>query len=65
VRVLRPKEAAEKLGISIATLYRWEAEGKLPGRRQIGEGVSGWIDDELEKWINDRPEAGQPERKRT
>jgi excisionase family DNA binding protein len=63
VRVLRPKEAAEKIGVSVATLYRWEAEGKLPQRRQIGEGVSGWLDDELEEWIRNRPKADEPERK--
>jgi excisionase family DNA binding protein len=58
MRVLRPKEAAEKLGISVGTLYRWEAEGKLPPRLQIGEGVSGWTDDDLDEWIRTRPEAG-------
>ena len=35
-RSLSPKEAASALGISIRTLYRWEAEGNLSTVRTVG-----------------------------
>jgi putative resolvase len=35
-RLLSPKEAASELGISIRTLYRWEAAGNLVAVRTVG-----------------------------
>jgi putative resolvase len=35
-RLLSPKEAASALGISIRTLYRWEAAGNLSAMRTVG-----------------------------
>lgn len=39
---LRRPEAAEALGISLATLYRWERDGILPRAAKPTYGVSGW-----------------------
>lgn len=59
-RVLRTAEVAKRLGIGRTTLWRWEQDKRIPPRRQIGPGVIGWVESELEEWIQGRPtvEAG-------
>lgn len=42
VRVVRVREARERLAIGRSTLYRWIALGLLPPLRKIGPSVSGW-----------------------
>jgi predicted DNA-binding transcriptional regulator AlpA len=56
--VLRPRKAAELLGISRAALYRWEAAGILPRRVTVGPGVSGWLTADLEAFLATRERGG-------
>lgn len=56
-RILRANELAQRLGISRTTLWRWEREGLLPARRQVGPNVAGWISSEIEEWVVSRPTA--------
>lgn len=44
-------------GISHSTLWRWEREGKFPKRRRLGKNSVGWLQDEIEDWINNRAEV--------
>lgn len=48
--LLRPKEAAEMLCVSRATLWRWCAEGKLPAPVRLG-GVIRWRSADLTAWV--------------
>lgn len=59
--ILRPAQAARLLGISRATLYRWEAAGRLAPRVILGPGTSGWREEDLAAFIAAAPRGG-PER---
>lgn len=53
LKVIRPKELAELLSISIPTLYRMENKGKLPPKRRISKRVVGWLSSDIEQWLKD------------
>lgn len=53
--ILRPEEAAEFLGISRPTLYRWAKElPDFPAQVKLGPRIGGWRKDELEAWLASR-----------
>lgn len=54
-QILRPKTVCKILGISVPTLYRWEAEGKFPIQKiKIGPNSVGYRSDHLENWIEEK-----------
>ena len=57
-RILRPTQAARLLGISRATLYRWERAGRLAPRIILGPGTSGWKEEDLAAFIAAAPRGG-------
>lgn len=59
--ILRPAQAARVLGVSRATLYRWEAAGRLAPRVILGPNTSGWREEDLAAFIAAAPRGG-PER---
>ncbi len=54
-RVLRPAAAAHKLGVSRATVYRWERSGAIPSRIQLGPHAVGWYERDLDEFLERRP----------
>lgn len=48
---LTAKETAELLGCSVRSLWRWEAQGKIPEGRRIGRTVR-WDRREIENWLS-------------
>ena len=55
MQVLRPKELARILGVSVPTIYRYDKQGLLPPRRRIGPKISGWLKSEISTWLESRP----------
>ena len=55
--LLTRAEVARRLAISIRTLFRLEAEQKLPPRIQVTERIVGYRSSEIEKFLNDRTVA--------
>lgn len=55
MKLLREKDVLERLGISRATLWRWERAGITPPRRQVGPNVVGWLEEEIDDFIASRP----------
>jgi predicted DNA-binding transcriptional regulator AlpA len=53
--IVRPSQAARLLGISIATLYRWESAGRLAPRVRLGPNTSGWREEDLAAFIAAAP----------
>jgi prophage regulatory protein len=58
-RIIRPLEAARLLGITRATLYRWEKAGRLAPRVILGPGTSGWKEEDLAAFIEAAPRGGR------
>lgn len=58
-RIIRPAQAARLLGISRATLYRWEASGRLAPRVILGPNTSGWREEDLAAFIAAAPRGGR------
>ena len=52
MRILRPKQVAQKLEISVATLYRIARRPGFPERVQLGPRSTGWIEGEIEQWLS-------------
>lgn len=44
-----------RTGLSRVTIWRLEKQGKFPQRLQLTIGTVGWIDDEVDKWLQSRP----------
>ncbi len=57
MRLLRPTEVAQRVGLSRATLWRLEHAGEFPPRRQIGPHSVGWLEHEVEELVESRPAA--------
>lgn len=49
-RVVRPKEAAIKLGVSKATLWRYASRPDFPQKIKM-QGTVGWLDIDLNQWV--------------
>lgn len=57
-RILRPAEAAQKLGVTRQTLYAWQRLGLLPAPARLGLRAVGWKESTLDAWIASRDEGG-------
>ncbi len=55
MRLIRTDEVATRTGLSRTTLWRLERKGEFPVRRQIGENSVGWLESEVDDWIESRP----------
>jgi predicted DNA-binding transcriptional regulator AlpA len=51
-RLLRAKEVAFRLGISIPTLYHWEKTEGFPTRIRLGPNSVAWKGDEVQQWLD-------------
>jgi len=51
-RLLRTRDVAELLDVSVETVLRWHRSGKLPGGRRLGANVLRFDRDELEAWLD-------------
>ena len=57
IRVIPLSEVIEITTISRSTLFRMVEKGSFPAPRQIGERRVGWLSDEVQAWLLDRPVA--------
>ena len=51
MRILSAKEVAEKTSFSTGHLRRLAKENKFPKSVQISENRSGWLEEDVNKWI--------------
>jgi prophage regulatory protein len=51
MRVLRKREVADRLGVSIMTLWRWEKSNYFPKRVQLGSASVGYLEEEVNAWL--------------
>ena len=57
MRILSAKEVAEKTSFSTGHLTRLAKENKFPQPIQISENRSGWLEEDVNKWIESRIRA--------
>ena len=57
MRILSAKEIAEKTSFSTGHLRRLAKENKFPKPVQISENRSGWLEEDVNKWIESRIRA--------
>ncbi len=63
-RVIRPNELVKILSVSRPTLWRMEKKGELPKRRKISTGSVGWLEKDIEEWLENRPFVGEDQSKK-
>lgn len=51
---IRAKALAPLLGISVVTLWRWSASGKIPKPVKLSERVTAWWMEDVRNWMNTR-----------
>ena len=56
-RILRPREAALKLGVTQKTVHKWSRLGHMPAKIKIGPKAVGWRESTLEAFINQRAQV--------
>ena len=62
-KMLRIKDVMEKLGIARATIYDWlntkspRYDPTFPIQRRLGTKSVGWLESELDDWLNNRPKS--------
>ena len=64
LRVLRAPQVAERTGLSIPSLYRLMAEGGFPRSIPLSHQARGWIEHEVDAWLQERVAARDAERSR-
>ena len=58
-RIMRANELAKLLGVSRVTVWRWEREGRIPKKRQLGPNVVGWLESEIDEWWASKHSEGE------
>jgi prophage regulatory protein len=53
-RILRRREAQAKTGLAKTQLYQQIAEGKFPKQIRLGPKAVGWLEHEVDAWIEQR-----------
>lgn len=52
-RILRRPEVQNKTGLPTSTLYAMIADGRFPRPVKIGKRAVGWLEGQVESWINE------------
>lgn len=58
-RILRPAEVQRRTGLGRTTIWRRERAGDFPRRRRLGPTLVGWLESELDDWLENLPFADQ------
>lgn len=53
-KILRKPEVVEKTGLANSTLYAAIARGEFPAPLKLGVRASGWLESEVEAWLESR-----------
>ena len=53
-QILRFPELRKKVSVSSVSIWRWEKNGTFPKRIRLGARASGWLESEVDAWIEQR-----------
>lgn len=54
MKFLRIKEVSEKIGVPPTTINLYRNQDKFPACVQLSEKVNVWVEDDIEKWMEQR-----------
>ena len=54
MKVIRLKEVIELTGLSKSTIYRLTESNKFPKQLSLGERSVGWLESEVNEWLENR-----------
>jgi prophage regulatory protein len=54
MKVLRLAQVMDSTGLGRSTIYKYIAEGKFPIPLQLSERCVGWLENEIQQWIQSR-----------
>lgn len=57
MRLLSTRQAAGRLSVSVSTLKRLAAQGTFPAKVKISAGRIGYVEAEIDRWIEGRATA--------
>ncbi len=57
-RLLRLTEVRSKTGLGTTTIYKYMKENRFPCRIHIGVRMVGWLESEINTWINEQAKVG-------
>lgn len=57
-KFINKAQASEMTGLSVVTLWRLEGAGKFPQRRQLSSKRVGYLQSEVQAWIESRAMVG-------
>ncbi len=53
MRIIRKSELLDRVGLSAMEIWRREKAGKFPRRVRLGPNSVGWIDEEIDTYIEE------------
>ncbi len=53
-KILRINDVKQKTGLSRSSIYAYIKEGKFPSSISIGPRSVGWLESDIEQWIDSR-----------
>jgi prophage regulatory protein len=59
MKYLSESQVLAQVGISRATLFRWQRDGYFPMRHKLGPKRVGWSQTDVEAWFSSRPTVGE------
>jgi prophage regulatory protein len=60
MRVYRLPQVREATGLSRTMIYEERSKGRFPDPIQLGPRCVGWLADEIDAWIRERPRKTKP-----
>ncbi len=59
--ILRLPEVKKLTGLSRTTIYVYMKENRFPKHIKLGPRCNGWLEDEVDQWIDSRISTSRPE----
>ena len=56
-QILKVKEVSKEVNISVPQIYRLAKLGEFPKPLKLGKRSSGWLQSEIEQWIQEKVDA--------
>tara|TARA_B100000795_G_scaffold205538_1_gene159045 strand:+ start:127 stop:324 length:198 start_codon:yes stop_codon:yes gene_type:complete len=61
MRILKAKQVAEEINVSVPQVYKLVSLGRFPKPIKLGERGSGWLTSEIDAWLQSKIDARDEE----